>query len=125
MSANLVETNLDTVMLLCQSARNVTVLRALPLSDWLRVLQVSASSGPGTEEAQLKRAVRIENRVAQKAVISPTSLLRGKLTGNAGAMAAWVAQLAAEWSDSGNLFNPVDMGGLGMTQSRFRISVGT
>ena len=27
---------------LCQSARNVTVLRALPLSDWLRVLQVSA-----------------------------------------------------------------------------------
>ena len=83
-----------TLMLLCQSARNVTVLRVLPVSDWLKVLQVMASSVPGNEEAGMLRAVRIENGVSQKGVIS-LSPPRGKLTGNAGAMVAWAAELPA------------------------------
>ena len=69
----------------------------------------------------MQRAVRIENRVAQKGFLSP-SPPQGKVTGNAGAMAAWAAQLAAEWAGSGKLFNPVEMGGLGVTQSRFKAS---
>ena len=48
----------DAVMLLCQSARNVTVLRELPVADWLRVLQATIK---GDGNAELQRAVRIEN----------------------------------------------------------------
>ena len=85
----------DTVMLLCQSARNVTNMRALPVSDWLRVLQATVGDG----DAAMQRAVRIENRVAQRGVLSP-SPPRDRLTSNAGAMATWAAQLAVElpWS---------------------------
>ena len=43
----------DTVMLLCQSARNVTVMRAMPFADWLRVLQATK----GDADADLRRAV--------------------------------------------------------------------
>ena len=60
------------------------------------------------------RAVRIDNRVYQKGVISP-SPPRGKLTGNTGALAAWEAELGVEWADSGKLFDPVlEQGGLGV-----------
>ena len=37
-------------------------------------------------------------------------------------MAAWAAQLAVEWADSGKLFKPVAEGRLGVTQgTRFWI----
>ena len=105
-------------MLLCQSARNVTVMRAMPVADWVRVQQATT----GDTDAELRRAVRVENRVARRSVLSP-SPPSGRLTGNAGAMAAWAAQLAVEWADSGYLFKPVEEGGLGVTQGRFRMSV--
>ena len=87
-------------------------MRALPVSDWLQVLQ--ATEGDGV--AAMQRAVRIENRVAQRGVLSP-SPPRDRLTGNAGAMAAWAAQLAVEWADTGKLFKPVEEGGLVVTHA--------
>ena len=96
-------------MLLCQSARNVSVLRALPVSDWLRVLQATEGDG----DAAMQRAVRIENRVAQGCPLALPAA-RDRLTGNAGAMAAWAAQLAVEWAYTGKLFKPVEEGGLGV-----------
>ena len=81
----------DTVMLLCQSARNVTVMHAMLVADWLRVRQATTGNG----NAELQRAVPVENRVARRSVLSP-SLPSGRLTGNVGAMAAWAAQLTVE-----------------------------
>ena len=99
----------DTVMLLCQSTRNVTVMRALPVADWLRVRQATT----GNADAELRRAVRVENRVARRSVLSPSPPSGRLMTGNVGAMAAWAAQLAVEWADSGYLLKPVEAGRAG------------
>ena len=97
----------NTVLLLCQSARNVTVMRAMPVADWLWVRQATT----GDADADLRRAVRIEGRVARRSVLSP-SPPSGRLTGNEGAMAAcWAEQMAAEWADSGCLFKAVEEAG--------------
>ena len=108
----------DSVMLLCQSAWGASVLRALPVFDWLKILQVTSSNVPGQADAALLRAERMENRVFQKGVVSP-SPPRGKLTGNAGALAAWAAELAEEWADNGRLFHSVEQGGIGVRPETF------
>ena len=107
----------DAILLLCQSARNVTVMRAMPIANWLQVRLTTT----GDPDKELQRAVRIEGRVAQRSILSP-SPPSGRLTGNEGALAAWAEEMAEEWADSGYLFKAVEDGGLGVTQARFRIS---
>ena len=106
----------DAVMLLCQSARNVTVMRALPVADWLQV-----KMEPGNDEQGLARAERLEARVAAKGIRSP-SPPRDQLVGNAGALANWATILALQWARTGKLFGPVAEGGLGVTPAKFNMS---
>ena len=57
----------DAVMLMCQSARNVEVLRAMPIADWLRVRLAPT----GNAEQGLSRAMRVESRLNQRGMYSP------------------------------------------------------
>ena len=52
----------DSAMLLCQSARNASVLRALQVSEWLKILQVTSSHVIGQEEAAVLRTGRVRWR---------------------------------------------------------------
>ena len=49
----------DAVLLLCQSARNVEVLRPMPVADWLRVRLAPT----GDAEQGLERARRVDSRL--------------------------------------------------------------
>ena len=54
----------DAVLLLCQSARNVEVLRPMPVADWLRVRLAPTSDA----EQGLSRARRVESRLNRQGV---------------------------------------------------------
>ena len=54
----------DTVLLLCQSARNVEVLRPMTVPDWLRVRQAPT----GDAEQGLERARQVESRRNSKRI---------------------------------------------------------
>ena len=103
----------DAVLLLCQSARNVEELRAMPIADWLRVRLAPT----GDAEQGLSRAMRVESRLNRQGIYSPSPPV-GTLAGNEGALTAWAEAMAEEWSNTGYLFRAVEDGGLGVTQAR-------
>ena len=57
----------DAVLLLCQSARNVEVLRPMPVAYWLRVRLAPT----GDAEQGLSRERRVERRLNRQGVYSP------------------------------------------------------
>ena len=75
----------------------------------------------GDANKGLQRAMRVEGRLNQRGMYSP-SAPGGTLAGNEGALAAWAEAMAEKWSSSGYLFKAVEDGGLGVTRARFRVS---
>jgi hypothetical protein len=75
------------------------VMRAMPISDMLRV-QLTPT---GDTDKGLQRAMRVEGRLNQQGMFSP-SPPGGTLAGNEGALLAWAEAMTEEWSNSGYLF---------------------
>ena len=106
----------DSVMLLCESARNMSLFRGISADVWMRV-----KNRPEVTHEALGRAKRYSARVERKGVKSP-SAPGGDPEGDAGALANWAHELAREWASSGMLFGAVREGGLGVVQDRFCMS---
>ena len=79
-----------------RAERDALVLRAMPIADWLRVRLTPT----GDADKGLQRAMRVEGRLNQRGMFSP-SPSGGTLAGNEGALVAWAEAMTEEWSTTG------------------------
>ena len=110
----------NAVMLLGQSASGIYLLRGITALVWIDTVKALNASLHKVVQA-VNRAERIAARLSRRgtSALSPSQEV---LTGTAGAIAAWTADLAAKLAGDGTLSRPVAAGGFGVRLDRFRAS---
>ena len=110
----------DMVLVLCESASSIYVLRAVRVSVWLKVVK-SLTLSPVAVQDAIARAGRVASRISMLGHVPPSPPL-GALEGMEGAMAAYVAQQLASMQADGTLHGPVSQGGFAVPKAQFRTS---
>jgi hypothetical protein len=104
----------DSVLLLGESATKHTLLRAVPVSQWMQIQALDQD-----DSAAVRRAERVVSRVTRRGDVTPMSPPPA-LTGNAGALVAWAWESACTMRE--HLEAPIEEGGLGVTMDTFHVT---
>ena len=110
----------DVVLMLCESALGIYVLRAVRASVWLKVVK-SLTLSPVAVKDAIARAGRVASRMSMLGA-APPSPSRGAPEGMEGALAAYVAQQLAGLQADGTLHGPMSQGGFAVPEAQFRTS---